>query len=87
MSIGQSSLSVMLEHLERAAETDEHRAAQREVEDLVVGELRAQAREQLVVDVAVIGREPLRVLDREPLPIGVAGLGAPLVEVLVERLR
>ena len=33
----------------------------------------AQAREQLVVDVAVIGGEPFGVLDREPLAIGVAG--------------
>ena len=30
-----------LEHFERSAQTDEHGAAKREIEDLVVGELRA----------------------------------------------
>ena len=63
-----------LEHFEGAAQADEHGAAQREVEDLVVGEVRAQAREQLVVDVAMVGGEPFGVLDREALAVGVARL-------------
>ena len=75
-----------LEHFEGAAEAHEHRAAEGEVEDLVVGELRAQTREQLVVDGAVVGGEAFGVLDREPLPVGVARPRPPLVEMLVDVL-
>src|SRR5207237_4164838 len=51
----ERAIVVDAEDLERAAESEEHRAAQREVEDLVVGEYGPQAAEQLVVDRAMVG--------------------------------
>ncbi|MDQ1467113.1 MAG: hypothetical protein QOH10_1528, partial [Actinomycetota bacterium] len=72
------------EHFEGAAETEVHREAQGEVEDLVVGEPRAQPREQVVVDPVMIGDESLGVLDGQSLTLGVTRIGAVLVQVLVD---
>ena len=54
-----------------------------EVEDLGVGVGRPQPGEESVVDREVVEREPLGVLDREPLPIGVAAERLPVGDVLV----
>src|SRR3954447_14958037 len=72
-----------LQHREHPAESEPDRQAQRQVEDLVVGELRVQTLVELVVETLVVDREPLGVLDRHALALGVAGPRPPLVEMAV----
>src|SRR5450631_1965479 len=62
------------EDREDAPEPEERPAADREVEDLRIGERRAQPNEEVVVEPEVIERETLGELDRQPLPFGVAAL-------------
>src|SRR5947208_15850743 len=50
------------EDLKRPAQAEIHRQAQGQVEDLGVGELTAQPREELIVDRTVVGDETLGVL-------------------------
>ncbi len=74
------------EHRERTAEAEPDRQAQREVEDLLVGEVRVQAVEEVVVDGEVVDGEALGVLDGQPLTVGVSRPRAPLVDVAVRVL-
>ena len=74
-----------LQHFERSTESQVDGQAQREIQDLVVGEVIAQPAEEVVVDSTMIDSELLCVLDCQPLSIGVLGRGSPLVEVLVHR--
>src|SRR3954451_10429127 len=76
-------LLLHLQHRERATEAQPDREAQREVEDLVVGELLAESCEELVVEALVVDGEALGVLDGEALSLGVTGPRAPVVEVAV----
>ena len=62
-------------------ERDPRADAHGEVEDLGVGVRRAQAREELVVEVEVVEREPFGVLDGQPFALGVAGVRAPVGDV------
>src|SRR5215203_2058765 len=72
-----------LQHREHAAEAEPDRQAEREIEDLVVGELRVQTLVELVVETLVVDGEALGILDRHPLAVGVARPRPPLVEVAV----
>ena len=69
-----------LQDFERATEPEEHRQTEREVEDLVVGEVAAEPGEELVVDGVVVESEPFGVLDRQTLAFRVLGRGTLVVE-------
>ena len=73
-SRGDAGLGFDPEHREDAPEPEERPAADREVEDLRVGERGAEPNEEVVVEPEVVEREPLRELDRQPFPFGVAAL-------------
>src|SRR3984957_570772 len=72
------------EHGQRPTQTQENGDAQREVEDLRVGEQPAQALEKPIVDGGRLVGEALGVLDGYALPRGVAGVGGVRRDILVE---
>jgi hypothetical protein len=69
------------------SQAEEDGNAQREVEDLLVGEQRAQSPEERVTDRRMVVGEPLGILDRETLPRRVARVGGVFGDILVELWR
>src|SRR5579884_4046895 len=88
MSTGRSDVDraglVDAEHGQGAAETKENRNAQREVEDLCVGEQFAQAADERVLDRGMVSGKALGVLDGKSLPRRVARVGGICRDVVVQ---
>src|SRR5207237_9656696 len=79
---GEPAGIVDAEHVQCAAEREPAPHTHGEVEDLGVGEARgAETREESVVDRVMIKDEPLGVLDRASLPVGVPGVRLPSAPV------
>src|SRR5579875_751280 len=72
MSTGRSNVDraglVDAEHGQRAAETEKHRNAQREVEDFCVAEQLAHPRHECVIDRGMVEGKTLGVFDGKALP-------------------
>src|SRR6516162_10067383 len=72
------------QHRQRTPEAKEYRDAEREIEDLLVGERLPQSFEEGVVHRRVVGREAFREFDGQTLPRRVTGVARVGGDVVVE---